>query len=151
MPSTPPPPDGPYDWIIYNSDTNTNFQVSLLGVTGTVSQRTPVAKVSCVYIDNILNQISAGTTNTWKFNKLIGYSNMAIYTRQGNASTSIPTFWRNGVQVFPTKHWDYVENCVGDPNPRMHWVSHKGVWFDEIRLTADTTSIIYIGLRTVAP
>lgn len=149
-----PPPDGPYDWIQYNSNTTKDFTTAsnLLGVTGTVSQRTPVPYIDCaVQIREIFNQMSAGTTTTWKFNKLLGLSNVVITTTVGAASNSIPTFWRNGVQVFPTQTKNYIQQNCPDPNLKGHTLQYNGAWFNEIRLTSDKASIIYIGLGIPSP
>ncbi|KPH14768.1 hypothetical protein [Chryseobacterium sp. ERMR1:04] len=149
LPATPPAKTGCFN-IIYNSNSSTGFITQVTNsVAGNVSQRTSIPDISWCQtnVASKFNHMSIGTTTTWKFNKPVGFLGMTI-DANGSTTNTTPTFWRNGVQVYPSQTHVGAFKC--DTNIFTRNFEYEGVWFDEMRYTADRISITEICLDRVS-
>ena len=96
---------------------------------------------------NVFNILDRNNSISYKFNKLIGGSRMQLFSPSISPNAK-PTFYRNGVQVYPNVTTTKFESCN---NTWTTTHDAKGVWFDEIRFTADTELAMYVCTGSVAP
>lgn len=150
LPPTPPPGTACYI-ARYTNDFSTSFSTPDGGVTGNVSQRTPITNRSWCQanLPRDFNQMNASTTVSWKLNKPVGSVEVTIDSYGGITNTR-PTFWRNNVQVFPSQTFYNSYRCT-DTRYWRNTFEHEGVWIDEIRYTADRSSVVQLCLGRVSP